>query len=143
MKRRKFPSPENPRNGDQQQTSPRRWSPKRCQIENMWQVSYCHEGDNKREQGLALLKKSEEIFASKNNNRVKIVKKKNTRAQYASTHKMYICRERYNSHIVSKNKDTSREHKNTPRRSRTKLRSSKRGKPSREEGVRANQRCSV
>ena len=30
MKRREFPSPENPRNGDQQQNSPRRWSPKKA-----------------------------------------------------------------------------------------------------------------
>jgi len=99
MKRRKFPSPENPRNGDQQQTSPRRWSPKRSQMQDMWQVSCWHEGDNKREQGLALLKKAEEILASKNNNRAKIVA---TRAQCATTHKMHICRERYNSRIQSK-----------------------------------------
>ena len=105
MKRRKFPSPENPRNGDQQQTSPRRWSPKRRQMQDMWQVSCWHEGDNEREQGLALLKKAEEILASKNNNRAKIVA---TRAQCATTHKMHICRESNNSRIQSKAK-TQRE----------------------------------
>jgi hypothetical protein len=105
VKRRKFPSPENPRNGDQQQTSPRRWSPKRCQMQDMCQVSCWYEGDNEREQGLALLKKAEEILASKNNNGAKIVA---TRAQCATTHKMHICRERYNSRIQSKTK-TQRE----------------------------------
>jgi hypothetical protein len=101
MKRRKFPSPENPRNGDQQQTSPRRWSPKRRQMQDMWQVSCWHEGDNERKQGLVLLKKTEEILASKNNNRAKRVA---TRAQCATKHKMHICRERYNSRIQSKTK---------------------------------------
>jgi DNA-nicking Smr family endonuclease len=105
MKRRKFPSPENPRNDDQQQTSPRGWSPKRHQMQDMWQVSCWHEGDNKRVQGLALLKKTEEILSSKNNNRAKKV---STRAQCATTHKMHICRERYNSRIQSKTK-TQRE----------------------------------
>jgi len=105
MKRRKFPSPENPRNGDQQLTSPRRWSPKRRQMQDMCQVSYWHEDDNERKQGLALLKKAEEILASKNNNRAKIVA---TRAHCATTHKMHICRERYNSRIQSKTK-TQRE----------------------------------
>ena len=105
MKRRKFPSPENPRNGDQQQTSPRRWSPRRRQMQDMCQASCWHEGDKKREQGLALLKKAEEILASKNNNRAKIVA---TRAQCATTHKMHICRESYNSRIQSKTK-TQRE----------------------------------
>ena len=101
MKRRKFPFPENPRNGDQQQTSSRRWSLKRRQMQDMWQVSWWHEGDNEREQGLALLKKTEEILASKNNNRSKIVV---TRAQCATTHKIHICRERYNSRIQRKTK---------------------------------------
>jgi hypothetical protein len=136
--RRKFPSPENPRNGDKQQTSPWRWSPKRRQIQDIWQVSCWNEGDNKRDQGLALLKKTEEILVSKNN-RAKIVA---TRAQSATTHKMHIYRERYNSRIQRKTK-TRREHKNAPRKSRTKLRSSKRDKLSKEEGVRAKQRCSV
>jgi DNA-nicking Smr family endonuclease len=72
------------------------------QLQGMW--SCWHEGDKKREQGLALLKKAEEILASKNN-RAKIVA---TRAQCATTHKMHICRERYNSRIQSKTK-TQRE----------------------------------
>ncbi len=67
----------------------------------MWQVSCWYEGDNKREQGLALLKKAEEILASKKNNRAKIVA---TRAQCTTTPKMHICRERYNSRIQSKTK---------------------------------------
>jgi hypothetical protein len=54
---------------------------------------------------ISLLKKVEEILASKNNNSAKIVA---TRAQYATTHKMHICRERYNSRIQSKTK-TQRE----------------------------------
>ena len=74
-------------------------------MQDMWQVSCWHEGDNEREQGLALLKKAEEILASKNNNRAKIVA---TRSQCATTHKMHICRERYNSRIQSKTK-TQRE----------------------------------
>ncbi len=74
-------------------------------MQDMWQVSCWHEGDNEREQGLALLKKAEEILASKNNNRAKIVA---TRAHCATTHKMHICRERYNSRIQSKTK-TQRE----------------------------------
>jgi len=68
-------------------------------MQDMWQVSCWHEGDNKREQGLALLKKAEEILASKNNNRAKIVA---TRTQCAATHKMHICRERYNREDPSK-----------------------------------------
>jgi hypothetical protein len=73
------------------------------QLQGMW--SCWHEGDKKREQGLALLKKAEEILASKNNNRAKIVA---TRAQCATTHKMHICRESNNSRIQSKAK-TQRE----------------------------------
>jgi len=72
------------------------------QLQGMW--SCWHEGDKKREQGLALLKKAEEILASKNN-RAKIVA---TRAQCATTHKMHICRESNNSRIQSKAK-TQRE----------------------------------
>ena len=68
------------------------------QLQGMW--SCWHEGDKKREQGLALLKKAEEILASKNN-RAKIVA---TRAQCATTHKMHICRESNNSRIQSKAK---------------------------------------
>jgi hypothetical protein len=73
------------------------------QLQGMW--SCWHEGDKKREQGLALLKKAEEILASKNNNRAKIVA---TRAQCATTHKMHICRESNNSRIQRKAK-TQRE----------------------------------
>ena len=73
------------------------------QLQGMW--SCWHEGDKKREQGLALLKKAVEILASKNNNRAKIVA---TRAQCATTHKMHICRESNNSRIQSKAK-TQRE----------------------------------
>ena len=40
------------------------------QLQGMW--SCWHEGDKKREQGLALLKKTEEILGSKNNNKTKI-----------------------------------------------------------------------
>ena len=106
MKRRKFPSPENPRNGDQQETSPEGGPPKgHRQMQGMCQASCWHEGDKKREQGLALLKKAEEILASKNNNRAKIVA---TRVQCATTHKMHICRESNNSRIQSKAK-TQRE----------------------------------
>ena len=72
------------------------------QLQGMW--SCWHEGDKKREQGLALLKKAEDILASKNN-RAKIVV---TRAQCATTHKMHICRESNNSRIQSKAK-TQRE----------------------------------
>ena len=62
-------------------------------------------GNKKREQGLALLKKAEEILTSKNNNRSKTVA---TRAQCTTTHKMHICRESNNSHIQRKAK-TQRE----------------------------------
>ena len=40
-------------------------------MQDMWQVSCWHEGYKKKEQGLALLKKTEEILASKNNNQSK------------------------------------------------------------------------
>ncbi len=99
MKRRKFPSSENPRNGDQQQRREGGPPKRHRQLQGMW--SCWHEGDKKREQGLALLKKVVEILASQNNNRDTIVA---TRAQCATTHKMHICRESNNSRIQSKPK---------------------------------------
>ena len=65
----------------------------------MCQDSYWHETNKKREQGSALLKKTEEILGSKNNNRAKIVV---TRPQCATTHKMHLCRETTKKCVVQK-----------------------------------------
>ena len=105
------------------------------QIQDMWKVSCWHEDDNERKQGLVLLKKAKEILASKNNNRAKIVA---TRAQCATTHKMHIYRESNNSRIQTKQRRSERAQEYTEQK-HTKLRSPKRGKPSKEEGVRAKQ----
>ena len=50
---------------------------------------------------MTLLKKTQEILPSKNNNRTKIV---TTRVQCVTTHKMHIYRESNNNHIQSKGK---------------------------------------
>ena len=110
---------------------------KHRQLHGMW--SCWHEGDKKREQGLALLKKAEEILASKNNNRAKVVA---TRAQCATTHKMHIYRESNNSRIQTKQRRSERAQEYTAQKSH-KVAQPKKGQTLQRGRVGAKQRCSV
>jgi hypothetical protein len=95
-------------------------------MQEMWQVSCWHEGDNKREQGLALLKKSEEILASKNNNRAKIVVTRAQRTKLRSSKSGKPSKE-----VSEQSKDVVREQQNAPCKCITEYVATKKQGPSR------------